>query len=78
MQVATTVFYLLVSMASYVAFGDGIEEDILKNINTSAMQDILGLTQVRPGPHAGHPGSNTGAPGAASPAGEIKRLDQTP
>ena len=46
LQVSATSFYILVSLASYTIFGEDIEEDILKNINPSAMQQLLGPIQV--------------------------------
>lgn len=49
LQSAATCFYILISAASYTAFGTDIEEDILKNIHPLSMQPLLGTTQV--GPH---------------------------
>ena len=45
-QSAASCFYILISAASYTVFGEGIEEDILKNIHPVSMQPLLGTTQV--------------------------------
>ena len=51
LQSAATCFYILISAASYTVFGEGIEEDILKNIHPVSMQPLLGTTQVSGAAH---------------------------
>lgn len=44
--IATTGFYALVSVCSYLVFGPGIEDDILTNLNVDAMAPLVGQSQA--------------------------------
>lgn len=46
-MLACSAFYALFSAASIVAFGPGIQEDLLRNLNPADMAPLIGRTQVR-------------------------------
>mmetsp|Transcript_12278 Transcript_12278/g.26484 ORF Transcript_12278/g.26484 Transcript_12278/m.26484 type:complete len:530 (+) Transcript_12278:141-1730(+) len=42
-----TLYYLLIAFSAYAAFGEGLEEDVLKNLNAPAMTPLIGALQAQ-------------------------------